>query len=126
VEHIVPLVADQACVEALAILMTAIFRGDVSKEIADLLSSATLVILLKKDAETMVAMKEALGADYVQLQRPLGMGSTLVNIASNCALTILRSHGWDKCPTYPMAAACLDGINAFGDRTRLHPCGPRS
>jgi len=52
--------------EALAPLMTTIVKEDVSKKIPDLLSSATLVMLLKKDVETMVAMKEALGAAYVQ------------------------------------------------------------
>jgi len=70
--------------------MTTIVRGDVSDKIADLLSYATLVILLKKDAETMVAMKADLGHAYVQPERPLGMGSTLVKIASNYALLMLR------------------------------------
>ena len=52
--------------------MTTIGKGDISNKIADLLSSSTLVILLKKDAETMAAMKEALGAAYVQPQRLIG------------------------------------------------------
>jgi len=38
----------------------------------------------------MVAMKEDLGIAYVLPQRPLGMGSTRVKIASNCALLMLR------------------------------------
>jgi len=74
VEHLVPLAADSTCGEALAAFMTTIARGDVSNKIADLLSSATLVILLKKDAETMDAMKETLGPAYVQPQLPLDMG----------------------------------------------------
>ncbi len=49
----------------------------------NLLSSATLVILLKKDAETMEEMKRVLGNAYVQPHRPLGMGSSLVKLASN-------------------------------------------
>jgi hypothetical protein len=71
--------------------MTTIVRGDVSQKLDDLLSSATLIILLKKDAATMAAMKEELSTDYVQPQRPLGMGSTLVKIASNYPL--LMPHG---------------------------------
>ena len=58
--------------------MTTIVRGDVSNKIAYLLSSATLVILLKKDAEIMAAMKDALGAAYVQPHRSLAMGSIVV------------------------------------------------
>ena len=90
-ESQVNLVADQACGEALASFMTTVIKEDVSKKIANLLSSTTLVILLKKDAETMTAMNEALGTNYFQPQRPLGMCSSLVKIASNCALLLLRS-----------------------------------
>ena len=57
---------------------TSIILGDVSNKISNLLSSATLVVLLKKDANTMVAMKLAQGPAYLQPQRPLGMGSTFV------------------------------------------------
>jgi hypothetical protein len=70
--------------------MTTIVKGDVSNKIADILSSATLVILLKKDAETMAAMKADLGNAYVRPRRPLGMGSTLLKIASKYALLMLR------------------------------------
>ena len=63
VEHLVLLVADQSCGEALATFMTTVIIGDVSKKIADLLSSATMVILLKKDVDTMAAMKEPFGVD---------------------------------------------------------------
>jgi hypothetical protein len=48
IEHLVPLVDSHACGEAMASLMTTIIKGDVSHKIVDLLSSATLVILLKK------------------------------------------------------------------------------
>ena len=139
-EHFVSFAADQACGEALAALMTTIVKGDVSKKIADLLSSETSLILVKKDAETMAIMKEALGADYVQPQRPLGMGFTLVKIASNYALTMLLGSlgaavgpsqflvetkggcNLMKCALQmamkfngSLAATCLDGINAFGE-----------
>jgi hypothetical protein len=45
--------------------MTTIVRGGVSNKIVDLFSSSTLVILLKKDAETVAAIKEDLGAAHV-------------------------------------------------------------
>ena len=48
VEHLVSLTTDQSCGEALATLMTTIVKEKVSKKIANLLSSVTLVILLKK------------------------------------------------------------------------------
>ena len=35
----------------------------------------------------MAAMKQAQGPAYLQPQRPLGMGSTFVKLASNCALS---------------------------------------
>ncbi len=89
-EHLVPLVEDQACGEAIATFMTTLVTGVVSDKIADLLSSATMVILLKKDEETMAAMKATLGDAYIQPQRPLGMDSTLVMTASICALLLLR------------------------------------
>ena len=65
VEQFIPLVVDPDCGEALAAFMTVIVKGDVSQKIANLLSSATLVILLKKDAETMEEMKCVLGDAYV-------------------------------------------------------------
>jgi len=47
--------------------MTTVVRGDVSNKIVDfILSSATLVILLERDAETVATTKIALGAAYVQ------------------------------------------------------------
>jgi hypothetical protein len=90
VDHLVPLVADEDCGEALASFLTSIIKGHVSNKIADLLSSATLAIILKKDTETMAAMKSKLVAAYVHPRRPLGMGSTLVKITSSYALLLLR------------------------------------
>jgi len=89
VEHLVPLVAYQAYGEALAELMAIIVREDIPQKIVDLLSSATLVILLKKNAATMATMKEYLDFAYVNPQRPLGMGSNAVKIASISADLIL-------------------------------------
>jgi len=58
-EHLSHLASDDECGEALAPFATSIIVGDVSDKISNLLSSATLVVLLKKDADTMVAMKQA-------------------------------------------------------------------
>ena len=125
--------------------MTTVVKGNASDKIADLLSSATLVILLKKDEETMDVMKKALGDVYIQPQRPLGMGSTIVKIASKCTLIPLymslgaavglpnsrskpmggatSSNGRCKWPWNPMGpsmlAVCLHGINAFGEIERV-------
>ena len=71
--------------------MITFIKGGVSKKITDLLSSATMVILLKKDVKTMAKMKLSQGAAYLQPQRPLGMGSTVVKVASNYALLLLKS-----------------------------------
>jgi hypothetical protein len=89
-EHLSQLAPDDAFCEALAALATSIIRGDVSDKISHLLSSATLVILLKKDAKTMVAMKRAQGHVNMRPQSPLEMGSTFVKLASNCALHLIR------------------------------------
>ena len=91
----------------------------------------------------MVAMKHAIGSNYDQPQRPLGMGSTLTKIASSCALHIMRgSLGAAVGPSKfsvetkggcdlvqwtlqvamesnkPLSNVCLDGINAFGQIER--------
>ena len=59
IEHLSQLVPDDNCGEAMAAFATSIILGDVSDRISDLLSCATLVVLLKKDADTMDAMKLA-------------------------------------------------------------------
>ena len=46
--------------------MTTLIKGDVSNKVADLLSSATLAILPKKDTETMAQMKWEQGEEYLQ------------------------------------------------------------
>ena len=89
-EHLTKIAPDDACKEALAAFATSIIHGDVSDKVFHLLSSATLVVLLKKDAYTMAAMKQAQGPAYLQPRRPLGMGSTFVKLASNCALHLIR------------------------------------
>jgi hypothetical protein len=53
---------------------------------ADILSSTTLIILLKKDTATMEALKAAQGEAYLQPRRPIGMGTALAKLACNCAL----------------------------------------
>jgi hypothetical protein len=89
-EHLATLSANQVCNEALAEFASSLVKGEGSDKIADLLSSVTLVVLLKKENETMKEMKRLQGPAYVQPQRPLGMGSTLIKVASNCALILIR------------------------------------
>jgi hypothetical protein len=57
-EHLSELARDQACGTALARVLTAVVTGDVLQKTADILSSATLVILMKKDAATMEELKQ--------------------------------------------------------------------
>ena len=64
-EHFIPLAIYPDCGEALATFMTVIVKERVSQKAADLLCSATLVIMLKKDAETMEEMKLILGDTYI-------------------------------------------------------------
>ena len=47
------------------------------------MSSATLVILLKKTKEEMEALRQKQGLNYRQPQRPLGMGNTIPKIVAN-------------------------------------------
>ena len=72
--------------------MFVVIKGEVSNKIVALLSSATLVVLHKKDAETMEEMKRLLGDAYMQPHKPLGMGSTLVKLVSNCAMFLLKGN----------------------------------
>jgi hypothetical protein len=92
IENLTPLVADPDCGQTLASLMTMRVKGDVSNTTTYLMSSATLVVLLKKDAETMAEMKRTHGDEYLQPQRTLGMGSTLIKVTSNCALSLLKGN----------------------------------
>jgi hypothetical protein len=58
--------------------MTVVYSADVPTKSADILSSTTLVELLKKDAAAMEEMKRRLVPTYVQPQRPIGMGMAIV------------------------------------------------
>jgi hypothetical protein len=63
---------------------------EVPQKTTDILSSATLIVLLKKDAATMEALKQQQGKAYRQPQWPIGMGTTLVKAACNCALMMVK------------------------------------
>ena len=89
-EHLSQISPNDSCCEALAAFATSIIQGDVFDKISHLLSSATRVVLLKKDVETLVGLKQAQGPAYLPPQRPLGMGSTFVKLASNCAPHLIR------------------------------------
>jgi hypothetical protein len=142
-EHFVDLAKDGACGVALARVLTAIIQGDVSQKTANILSSSTLIVLLKKDADQMQALKDALGDAYLQPQRPIGMGTALVKLACNCALTLVKEalgpavgpgqfavETKGGCALLQwaiqmamegkphLAGASLDGINAYGEIER--------
>jgi hypothetical protein len=67
-----------------------VVQGAVPQKTANILSSATLIVLLKKDAEQMQALKDKQGEAYLQPQRPIGMGTALVKLACNCALIMVK------------------------------------
>jgi len=144
-EHLLPLCKDQDCGAAFTDLIAALVAGDVTDATCDLLSSATLVVLLKKSDEEMAALKLKQGPDYKQPQRPLGMGSTIPKVAANCLLekvqpavgasagphqfAINAKGGCDMIQWVlqvimeaepDLARSCLDACNAFGDLER--PC----
>jgi hypothetical protein len=74
---------DPACAAALARMLTAVVTGDVPPKTADILSSAILIILLKKDTASMEALKLVQGEAYLQPQRPIGMGTAVARLACN-------------------------------------------
>jgi len=89
-EHLVELARDPTCGSALAKVLTTIVASDVPQKTADILSPATLIVLLKKDATTMEALKQQQDVAYRQPQRPIGIGTALVKAACNCALTMVK------------------------------------
>jgi hypothetical protein len=85
-EHLLALCKDADRGAAFTDIFTALADGDVTDDTCDLLSSATLGVLLKKTEEEMEALKLKQGQLFRQPQRPLGMGSTIPKIAANCIL----------------------------------------
>jgi hypothetical protein len=59
------MVADPVCTQALADLMITFMTGNVPQKIANMLLTATLDILLKKNEETMAKMQRTMGLDYI-------------------------------------------------------------
>ena len=82
----VELASDSECGTTLARVLTAIVAGDVPQKTADILSSATLIVL----PPAMEALKQHQGEAYRQPQRPIGMGTSLVKAACSCALTMVK------------------------------------
>ncbi len=85
-EHLMALCKDQDRGAAFTDFISTLASGDGTDNTCDLLSSATLVVLLKKSEEEMEALKLRQGPLYKQPQRPLGMGSTIPKIAANCVM----------------------------------------
>ena len=65
------LARDLACGSALSKVLMAVVVGDVPQKTIDILSSASLIVLLKKDAAAMEALNQQQGAAYRQPQRPI-------------------------------------------------------
>ena len=84
-DYLLSLIADQDCMSAL----TDLAAGDVTDATCNLLSSATLVVLLKKNEAEMKALSVKQGLAYTQQQRPLGMGSAIPKLAASCVLEIV-------------------------------------
>jgi hypothetical protein len=74
---------DADCGAAFADVIAALTPRDVTDNTCDLLSFATLVVLLKKTEDEMEALKLRQGRFYRQPHRPLGMDSTIPKIAAN-------------------------------------------
>jgi len=123
--------------------MTVVYTADVPTKTAEILSFATLVILLTKDAAAMEEMKTRLGLAYVKPQIPIGMGMTLVKVACNYAPLLVKEamvpavgptqlavEAKGGCALLQwaiymaleakpnMAAASLDNISAYGEIER--------
>ena len=99
-DHLLRLGADQDCMAALTDMVAALVAGDATDATCDLLSSATLVILLKKTKAEMEALRAKQGAAYMQPQRPLGMGSTIPKLVASCVLDIAPpAIGWPRVRT---------------------------
>ena len=75
----------------LAVLMTSVIVADVPSKAANILSSATMFVLLKEDASTMDEIKRRLGPAYIQPHILTGMGMALGKVACSCALLLLKA-----------------------------------
>jgi hypothetical protein len=116
-----------------------VYSGDVLGKTADVLSSATLIILLKKDAPAMEEVKARLGPAYVKPQRPIGMGTAIAKVACNCALLLVKEAMFQRLAPHSsqwkqrggclaamgdiygfgsLVAVNLGNTNAFGDIER--------
>ena len=87
-EHLLALGKDPDCAAAFTDIIGDLIAGDDTDATitCDLLSSATLVVLLKKTEEEMEALKQKQGPNYRQPQRPLGMGSTIPKLLLTASL----------------------------------------
>ena len=86
VEHLLSPCADQDCAATFTDMVAVLAASDGTDNTSDLLSSTTLVVLLKKLEAEMEALRRKQGPAYRETQRPLGMGSTVPKIAANCVL----------------------------------------
>ena len=102
---------DADCGAAFTDVIAALAAGDVTDDTCDLLSSATLVVLLKKTEEEMEALKLRKGQLYRQPQRPLGMGSTIPKIVANCILAKVQPDVGVSARAHQFAVNAKGGCN---------------
>ena len=108
-EHLESLARDDAFGAALAVFITNIASGDVPTTTADYFASATLVALLKKNADDIQALRERLGPDFVLPIRPLAMACVFVKLACNCMLSGIKDDIADVTGAGQFAVGCKGG-----------------
>ena len=58
----------------------------------------------------MEALKRQRGLVYIQPQRPIGMGPTIVKVACNCALLLVKDAMWLAVGPSHFAVETKDGV----------------
>ena len=71
-------------------MVATMVAGDVTNATCDLLTSAALVILLKKTEAEMEALIARQGSAYMQPHRSLDMGSAIPKLDASCVLDIVQ------------------------------------
>jgi len=74
---------------SLTFIVGALAAFDVTDATFYPLSSATLVVLLKKTEAEMAALSATHEAAYMQPYRPMGMGGAITKLAASCVLGLV-------------------------------------
>jgi hypothetical protein len=105
-EHLEALALNDEFAVALAVFISNIASGDVPTTTADYFASATLVALLKKNADDIPALRERLGPDFVLPIRPLAIACVFVKLACNCMLSGIKDDIADATGAGQFAVGC--------------------